>query len=76
MRDMKKMEDENRKWVKQQELVENKLKKISEIIEKISKALKFYYYEATAEIKKLLKDPLNWKNYTELDYYKDLDALY
>ena len=23
-----------------------------------------------------LKDPLNWKNYTELDYYEDLDALY
>ena len=76
MRDMKKMEDENRKWVKQQELVENQLKKISEIIEKISKALNFYYHEATAEVKKLLKDPLNWKNYTELDYYKDLDALY
>ena len=33
-------------------------------------------HEATAEVKKLLKDPLNWKNYTELDYYKDLDALY
>ena len=76
MRYMKKMKDENRKWVKQQELVENQLKKISEIIEKISKALKFYYHEATAEVKKLLKDPLNWKNYTELDYYKDLDALY
>lgn len=76
MRDMKKMKDENRKWVKQQELVENQLKKISKIIEKISKALKFYYHEATAEIKELLKDPLNWKNYTELDYYKDLDALY
>ena len=76
MRDMKKMKDENKKWVEQQKLVEDKLKKISEIIEKISKALKFYYYEATAEIKKLLKDPLNWKNYTELDYYKDLDALY
>ena len=76
MRDMKKMKDESRKWVKQQELVENQLKKISEIIEKISKALKFYYHEATAEIKELLKDPLNWKNYTELDYYKDLDALY
>lgn len=76
MRDMKKMKDENRKWVKQQELVENQLKKISEIIEKISKALNFYFHEATAEVKKLLKDPLNWKNYTELDYYKDLDALY
>ena len=68
--------DESRKWVKQQELVENQLKKISEIIEKISKALKFYYHEATAEIKELLKGPLNWKNYTKLDYYKDLDALY
>lgn len=76
MRDMKKMKDENRKWVKQQELVENQLKKISEIIEKISKALNFYFHEATAEVKKLLKDPLNWKNYPELDYYKDLDALY
>ena len=49
---------------------------LPEIIEKISKALKFYYHEATAEIKELLKDPLNWKNYTKLDYYKDLDALY
>ena len=44
--------------------------------EKISKALNFYFHEATAEVKKLLKDPLNWKYYTELDYYKDLDALY
>ncbi|MFR6592700.1 hypothetical protein [Catenibacterium sp.] len=52
MRDMKKMKDENRKWVKQQELVENQLKKISEIIEKISKALNFYFHEATAEVKK------------------------
>ena len=76
MRDMKKMKDENKKWVKQQALVENQLKKISEVINKIEKALNFYYYEATAEIKKLLKDPLNWKNYTELDYYKDLDVLY
>lgn len=75
-RDMKKMKDENKKWEKQQALVENQLKKISEIIEKISKALNFYYYEATDEIKKLLKDPLNWKNYPELNYYKDLDALY
>lgn len=73
---MKKMKYKNNKWVKQQKLVENQIKKISEVIEKIEKALNFYYYEATTEIKKLLKDPLNWKNYTELDYYKDLDALY
>ncbi len=73
---MKKMKYKNNKWVKQQKLVENQIKKISEVIEKIEKALNFYYYEETTEIKKLLKDPLNWKNYTELDYYKDLDALY
>ena len=62
--------------MQQQKLVENQVKKIAEISEKSSKALNFYFHEATAEVKKLLKDPLNWKNYTELDYYKDLDALY
>lgn len=76
MRDMKKMEDENRKWVKQQELVKKQIKKISEVIEKIDEALKFYFYEATDEVKELLKNPLNWKNYPKLSYYKELDALY
>ena len=76
MRDMKKMKDENRKWVKQQELVKKQIKKISEVIEKIDEALKFYFYEATDEVKELLKDPLNWKNYPKLSYYKELDALY
>ena len=33
----------------------------------------FHYRKATAEVKELLKDSLNWKNYTELDYYKDFD---
>lgn len=36
----------------------------------------FHYRKATAEVKELLKDSLNWKNYTELDYYKGFDALY
>ena len=43
---------------------------------KIDDALRFYYNEATDEIKEQLKDPLNWKNHTQLDYYKDIDALY
>ena len=37
-RDMKKMKYKNNKWVKQQKLVENQIKKISEVIEKIEKA--------------------------------------
>ena len=36
--------------------------------------MRFYYNEATDEIKEQLKDPLNWKNHTQLDYYKDIDA--
>ena len=36
----------------------------------------FHYRKATAEVKDWLKDPLNWKNNTELDYYKGFDALY
>ena len=35
---MKKMKYKNNKWVKQQKLVENQIKKISEVIEKIEKA--------------------------------------
>ena len=52
------------------------LKRKSEKVEKIDDALRFYYNEATDEIKEQLKDPLNWKNHTQLDYYKDIDALY
>ena len=75
-RDKKKMKSEKKKWDKQLELVENQLAKIKDVLRKIDDALRFYYYEATDEIKEQLKDPLNWKNHTQLDYYKDIDALY
>ena len=55
------------------EKIENYIK---DVLKKIDDALRFYYNEATDEIKEQLKDPLNWKNHTQLDYYKDIDALY
>ena len=58
------------------ELVETQLTKIKDILQKIDDALRFYYNEATDEIKEQLKGPLNWKNHTQLDYYKDIDTLY
>ena len=75
-RDKKKIKSEKKKWDKQLELVENQLVKIKDVLQKIDNALRFYYNEATDEIKEQLKDPLNWKNHTQLDYYKDIDALY
>ena len=54
----------------------NNLAKLKDVLKKIDDALRFYYNEATDEIKEQLKDPLNWKNHTQLDYYKDIDALY
>ena len=65
-----------KKWDKKLELVENQLAKLKDVLKKIDDALRFYYNEATDEIKEQLKDPLNWKNHTQLDYYKDIDALY
>ena len=70
------IKSEKKKWDKQLELVENQLVKIKDVLQKIDNALRFYYNEATDEIKEQLKDPLNWKNHTQLDYYKDIDALY
>ena len=75
-RDKKKMKSEKKKWDKKLELVENQLAKLKDVLKKIDDALRFYYNEATDEIKEQLKDPLNWKNHTQLDYYKDIDALY
>ena len=75
-RDKKKIKSEKKKWDKKLELVENQLAKLKDVLQKIDNALRFYYNEATDEIKKQLKDPLNWKNHTQLDYYKDINALY
>ena len=75
-RDKKKIKFEKKKWVKKLELVENQLAKLKDVLRKIDDALRFYYNEATDEIKEQLKDPLNWKNHTQLDYYKEIDALY
>ena len=50
-RDKKKMKSEKKKWDKQLELVENQLAKIKDVLRKIDDALRFYYYEATDEIK-------------------------
>ena len=75
-RDKRKIKSEKKKWDKKLELVENQLAKLKDVIQKIDDALRFYYNEATDEIKEQLKDPLNWKNHTQLDYYKDIDALY
>ena len=67
------MKSEKKKWDKKLELVENQLAKIKDVLRKIDDALRFYYNEATDEIKEQLKDPLNW-NHTQLDYYKAIDA--
>ena len=67
---------DKKKWDKLLELVETQLTKIKDILQKIDDALRFYYNEATDEIKEQLKGPLNWKNHTQLDYYKDIDTLY
>lgn len=75
-RDKRKMKFEQNKWLKQQRLVETQLTKIKDVLQKIDDALRFYYKEATDEIKEQLKDPLNWKNHTQFDYYKELEALY
>lgn len=75
-RDKKKIKSEKKKWDKKLELVENQLAKLKDVLQKIDDALRFYYNEATDEIKEQLKDPLNWKNHTQLNYYKDIDALY
>ena len=75
-RDKRKIKSEKKKWDKKLELVENQLAKLKDVLKKIDDALRFYYNEATDEIKEQLKDPLNWKNHTQLDYYKDIDALY
>lgn len=57
-RDKKKMKSEKKKWDKQLELVEKQLAKIKDVLRKIDDALRFYYNEATDEIKEQLKDPL------------------
>ena len=75
-RDKRKIKSEKKKWDKKLELVENQLAKLKDVLQKIDNALRFYYNEATDEIKEQLKDPLNWKNHTQLDYYKEMDALY
>ena len=67
---------DKKKWDKLLELVETQLTKIKDILQKIDDALRFYYNEATDEIKEQLKDSWNWKNHTQLDYYKDIDTLY
>lgn len=51
---------DKKKWDKLLELVETQLTKIKDILQKIDDALRFYYNEATDEIKEQLKDPLNW----------------
>lgn len=58
-RDKKKIKSEKKKWNKQLELVEKQLAKIKDVLRKIDDALRFYYNEATDEIKEQLKDPLN-----------------
>ena len=62
---MKKMKDETELGKQGKEPVENQLDEASETLRNICvRFLKFPYFqsEATAEVKKLLKDPLNWKN--------------
>ena len=49
---------DKKKWDKQLELVETQLAKIKDVLRKIDDALRFYYKEATDEIKEQLKDPL------------------
>ena len=49
---------DKKKWDKQLELVEKQLAKIKDVLRKIDDALRFYYNEATDEIKEQLKDPL------------------
>ena len=70
------MKSEKKKWDKQLELVENQLAKIKDVLQKIDDALRFYYYEATDEIKEQLKDPLNWKNHTKQILLKDIHEIY
>lgn len=49
---------DKKKWDKQLELVETQLAKIKDVPRKIDGALRFYYNEATNEIKEQLKEPL------------------
>lgn len=74
-RDQKKIKCEIRKWERMGGTVEQQLKKLHELYEKMKKAVRFYN-QADAETLKALKDPQNWKNYEELDYVNELGALY
>ena len=75
MRDQKKVKKEIRKWENSHKQSKTQLEHLNKIFEKTKTAVEFYS-QASNEIKEILKNPLKWKNYPELDYVKDLGALY
>ena len=74
-RDQKKLRSEIQKWTKSKEIAEVQIKRLNEILDKAIEAGKFYS-SCTNEIKELLRNPQNWKNYPELDYVNEISDIY
>jgi len=74
-RDQRLLRTEKKKWIKSKETAENQIIKINEIYNKAVEAGRFYA-SCTKEVKELLKNPQNWKNYPELDYVNEISDLY
>ena len=75
LRDQKRVKKEIRKWENSHKQSKTQLEHLNKIFEKTKKAVEFYS-QASNEIKEILKNPLKWKDYPELDYVNDLGALY
>ena len=75
LRDQKKISREIRKWDNSHQLAEKQLNHLNNIFEKTKAAAQFFT-SASHEIKELLRNPMNWKNYPEFDYVNDLGAIY
>ena len=74
-RDQRLLRTEKKKWIKSKETAENQIIKINEMYNKAVEAGRFYS-SCTKEVKELLKNPQNWKNYPELDYVNEISDLY
>ena len=75
LRDQRKIRREIRKWDNSHQLAEKQLNHLNNIFEKTKTAAQFFT-SASHEIKELLRNPMNWKNYPEFDYVNDLGAIY
>ena len=75
VRDQKKIKQQIKIWNNSHETANKQLNHLNKILEMTKTAVEFYR-KASPELKELLKNPLNWKQYPELAYVNELGAIY